>query len=202
MSMSAKNITNTGSAVKGFFCRTWAGIKEFFRKKIVSLKRDPKIIPLVMMFCVFLYYSLNLTVVSDTTAKIQGMGMGLSQFTIMLLSMLSLVCLMNAFPRRKKPNVPMLIVMFIMLGLIVYCDVHYCNAVYAALNRAENPIKITENTQYILKSYRMLKTHTILIGVSAGLVVLMPLYSKLLNMIRTSVEVQDNGDMEQIELSE
>ena len=88
------------------------GIKEAVRKLIVSLKRNPSVIPLVVLFVTFLYYSLNLTNMSDTTAKIQGMGMGLSQFCIMLFSLLSLVCMLNAFPRRQKPN-------YLMIGLMV-----------------------------------------------------------------------------------
>ena len=88
-----------------------AWFKEMIRKFLVNLKRNPQYIPLAMAFVAFLYYSLNLTAVSDTTAKIQGNGMGLSQFCIMLFSLLSLVCMLNAFPRRKNANIPMVIVM-------------------------------------------------------------------------------------------
>ena len=59
------------------------------RKGIVSLKRSPSTIPLVMMLVTFMFYSLNLTDVSNTTAKIQGKGLGLCQFSIMLFSLLS-----------------------------------------------------------------------------------------------------------------
>ena len=178
------------------------GIKESVRKGIVSLKRNPSVIPLVMLFIAFLYYSLNLTNMSDTTAKIQGTGMGLSQFCIMLFSLLSLVCMLNAFPRRKKPNIPMIVLMFAMFGIIIYCDIHYCNAIIAALYRAESPIIIDNGTLYIAYAYNMLNTHMVLVGVSAGLVALLPLYSKLLRKIKTSVEVESNDDMAAIEISE
>ena len=81
------------------------GVKEFFRKKIVTLKRKPQMIPLVVLAIGFLVYSLNLTHVSDTTAKIQLAGMGLSGFCTMLFSMLSFVCFLNAYPHRKKTNI-------------------------------------------------------------------------------------------------
>ena len=178
------------------------GIKEFFRKIIVSLKRNPSIIPLLMLLFTFVYYSFNLTLMSNTTAKIQGTGMGLSQFVIMLLSLLSLVCLLNSFPRRKKANVPMIVLMFVMLAIILYCDIHYTNAIMAALTRAESPIVINETTLYIAQAYNMLNTHMILIGVSAALVALLPVYSKLLRKINTSVEVEDNGSMAEIELND
>ena len=178
------------------------GIKESVRKVLVSLKRNPSVIPLVMALVSFIFYSFNLTSMSNSTAKIQGVGMGLSQFCIMLFSLLSLVCLLNAFPRRKKANVPMLVIMFVMFAIIIYCDLHYSNAIIAALNRAESPIVLNETTAYIAEAYNMLSTHVVLIGITAALVVLLPVYSKLLRKINTSVDVEDNGDMGEIELND
>jgi len=177
-------------------------IKEAVRKFIVSLKRNPSMIPLVMLLVAFLVYSFNLTSMSDSTAKIQGVGMGLSQFCIMLFSLLSMVCMLNAFPRRKKPNIPMIVIMFVMFAIIIYCDLHYNNAIMAALTRAESPIVLNETTAYIAEAYNMLNTHVILIGISAALVVLLPVYSKLLRKINTSVDVEDNGEMGEIEINE
>ncbi len=177
-------------------------VKEFFRKLIVSLKRKPHIIPGLVIAAAFLLYSLNLTDVSDTTAKIQGSGMGLCGFCTMLFSILGFVCFLNAFPHRKKVNIPMLLLMFAMFGVIIYCDIHYKNAILYAMNRADNAIKITNNTAYIADAYNMLGTHIILIAVAAGLVVLLPIYRWLLRKINTSVEVEDNGSMAEIELSE
>jgi len=182
--------------------KTSGGIRESIRKSIVSLKRNPSVIPLVMLFLAFLYYSLNLTNMSDTTAKIQGMGMGLSQFCIMLFSLLSLVCMLNAFPRRQKPNFLMIALMFVMFGIIIYCDIHYTGAVMAALTRAESPIVLNETTAYIADAYNMLNTHMVMMGISAALVVLLPVYSKLLRKINTSVEVEGNDSMAAIELND
>ncbi len=176
-----------------------ARIKESVRKFVVSIKRNPQMIPLVMLLISFLVYSLNLTAMSGTTAKIQGQGMGLCQFTIMLLNILSMVCMLNAFPKRKKANVPMVVLMFLMFGIIIYCDLHYRNAIYTAVSRVENPIPLDAKIQ---TAYSMLNTYIILIGVTAGLVATLPIYSKLLKKINTSVTVEDNGDMAQIELSE
>ena len=180
-------------------CNLW---QNHIRKGIVSLKRSPSTIPLVMMAITFLYFSLNLTDVSDATAKIQGKAMGLSQFCIMLFSLLSMVCMLNAFPRRKKPNVPMIVLMFVMFGVIIYCDLHFTGAIMAALTRAENPLVVDINTQYIAKAYNMLNAHMVMTIVCAALVVLLPLYSKLLRMINTSVALEDNGEMGQIEIND
>lgn len=179
-----------------------AKIKEFFRKLIVSLKRNPGIIPLLMLAVSFLFYSLNLTDVSDTTAKIQSRGMGLSEFCIMLFSLLVMLCTLNAFPIRKKPNWVMVGLAIVMIGLIIYCDTHYMNSILAASRRAENPIVVTDATIYILRARNMLKTHRILMAVSAALVALEPLYSKLLKLINTSVEIEDNSSMGAIEIND
>jgi len=178
-----------------------AGIKEFFRKSIVSLKRKPHTIPGIVIAFAFLFYSLNLTDVSDTTAKIQGPGMGLCGFCTMLFSILGFVCFLNAFPHRKKVNIPMLLLMFLMFGVIIFCDNHYMNRIMAALNRAENPIKLSEETAYIADAYNMLNTHIIVLVVAIVLIVLLPLYGRLIKKINTSVEVEDNGSMAEIELT-
>lgn len=177
-------------------------INELIRKFLVNLKRNPQFIPLAMALAAFIFYSFNLTAVSDTTAKIQGSGMGLSQFCIMLFSLLSLVCMLNAFPRRQKANIPMVVLMYLMFGVIAFCDWHYGNMVMNALTRAESPIVLNEATRYIATAYNMLNTHMILIGVTAVLVALLPVYSKLIRKINTSIAVEDNGSMAAIEITE
>lgn len=177
-------------------------IKESIRKSIVSLKRNPGIIPLLMLAISFLYYSLNLTDVSDTTAKIQSTGMGLSQFSIMLFSLLVMLCTLNAFPIRKKPNWVMVGLALAMIAVIIFADSHYITSIIAANKRPENPIVITDATIYIYNALQMLKTHRIMMGVSAALVVLLPVYSKLLKMINTSVEIEDNSSMGAIEIND
>jgi len=179
-----------------------SAVKEFFRKQIVTLKRNPQNIPMAMLLISFVYYSLNLTNMSNTTAKIQGVGMGLCQFCIMLFSLLSIVCMLNAFPSRKKPVYPMVALMFVMFGIMIYADIHFCNGIMAALTRTESPIILDINTQYIANAYNMLQTFMILIGITAVLVLTLPIYSKWIRKINTSVDVEDNGDMAQIEISE
>lgn len=176
--------------------------KEIIRKMLVSLKRNPSRIPLAMALVAFIYYSFNLTDVSDTTAKIQGMGMGLSQFSIMLFSLLSLVCMLNAFPRRQKPNIPMIVLMYAMFGIIIFSDFHYTNMIMNALTRAESPIVLDTGTAYIAAAYNMLRTHMVLIVISGVLVALLPVYSKLLKKINTSVQLEYSGDMAAIEIDE
>ena len=183
------------------FRKLWPAVREMLRKAMVSLKRNPKMIPLAVLFAAFLLYSLNLTDMSNTTAKLQLQGMGLCQFCIMLFSMLAMLCVLNAFPRRKKANIPMGVLVFAMFGILVFCDIHYMNAIATAVNRP-NTLKLDGDDKYILDAFNMLSTYQILIFVTAALVALLPVYSKLLRKIKTSVNVEDNGQMDAIEISE
>lgn len=178
-----------------------ARVRESVRKFIVTLKHKPHYIPLVMLVITFLYFALNLTRVSDTTAKIQGPHMGLCGFAIMLFSMLSLVCFGNSFPHRKPLNKPMFVLMFVMFGIILFADTTYMNTIMAAVSRPENPIAITESTAYIALAYNMLSTHRILLIVSIVLILLLPVYSKLIRRINTSIEVEAGEDMAAIDIS-
>ena len=174
---------------------------EFLRRFFVALKRQPSIVALVVLLIAFFQYSLNLTHISDTTAKIQGPGMGLCGFATMLFSMLSLVCFLNAFPKRKKPVIPMVILMFLMFALILFCDYHYCGLINNARFREVNPIVIDKSTIYIAQAYNVLQNHMLIEGIGAALVLLLPLYTKLLRKINTSITVEGNGDLGVIDIS-
>ena len=182
--------------------KTATNLPEPIRKLIVSLKRKPQTIPMIALAITFLVYSLNLTMISNTTAKIQGVGMGLCGFATMLFSLLSFVCFMNAFPVRKKVNLPMLVLMFVMLAIIWFCDNTYTNIAVTAITRTENPIQLSMNTLYIAKAINMLSAHMTCLWISVALIVLLPVYSKYLRKIKTSIEVEDNGKLAQIDIVE
>ncbi len=179
-----------------------SGLKEFWRKRLVSLKRKPHMIPLVVMAIAFLYYSLNLTHISDTTARIQGQGMGLAGFATMLFSMLSLVCFLNAFPHRKKVNIPMLVLMLLMVGIVIYCDIYYGGRITYAITREENRIDPTGANSFISSAATVLIVHQVILYVGVALLALLPVYSKALKKINTNIDVADNGGMGKIDISE
>lgn len=176
-------------------------MKEFFRKRLVSLKRRPHMIPLLILAAAFIYYSLNLTVVSNTTSLINGAHMGLAEFATMLFSVLSLVCFLNAFPHRKKVNVYMLVLMILMVGLLIFCDIYYMGRITYAISKAENPIDPTGRNSFVTDAMNMLKTHRIILIVSLALTALLPVYTPLLKKINTSISVEDSGDMAAIDIS-
>ncbi len=175
--------------------------REFCRKRIVSLKRKPHIIALGVMLIAFVYYSLNLTVISHTTTVINGPGMGLAGFSTMLFSTLSLVCFLNAFPHRKKVNVPMLVLMLLLVCAVLYCDIYYRGCIITAITREQNRIDPTGVNSFIASSSRMLIIHMVILCAGMVLVALLPAYTPLIRKLNTSIQVEGNDSMETIDIS-
>ena len=178
-----------------------AALREMRRKFLVSIKRRPQMIPLAVLLVAFLFYSLNMSYISNTTARIQGAGMGLAGFTTMLFSMLSFMCFINAFPYRKKVNKPMLALLFVMFAIILFADGYYINAIVSAMTRENNPVVVDLSTKYIDYARQYLAIHMGIMAVGIVLIVLLPVYSKMLRKINTSVDIGDNGKLEAIDIS-
>ena len=176
------------------------GLKEIWRKFLVALKRRPSMIPLAVVVIAFLIYSLNLMYISDTTSLIQGANMGLAGFATMLFSMLSFLVFMNTFPYRKKTNIPMLVILYVMIAIIILADVYYLNGINTALTREVNPIAITMQTAYIAYAQYYIQIHIWWLVAAAVLIALLPVYTKMLRKINTSIEVEGNAEMGAIDL--
>lgn len=177
------------------------GVKEFIRKFFVSLKRSPQSISLVALAAAFLVYSLNLSSIANTTAKINSSNMGQCEFAAMLFSILAFVCFLRAFPKRQKPNKVMLGLLYLMMGIMIFADSIYIMRISQALNRADSPIEITSDTAYIASAQNIVILHIIFIVICALLVLTLPIYGKLLKKINTSIEVEGNGEMGVIDIS-
>ncbi len=177
------------------------GVKEFIRKSLVSLKRSPQRIPLLTLIAAFLVFSLNLSAIANTTARINGANMGQCEFVVMLLSILSFVVFLRSFPRRKPPVRPMIVLFYIMLAMIEAADAVYLVRILTAVNRAENRIVVDSQTMYIYTAYNVIVAHMILIGATILLFSLLPVYSKAIRKINTSIEVDGMGEMAAIDIS-
>lgn len=187
--------------MKGFFNTVWAKIKEAVRRFFVILKKQPDIIPIAALTVSFLIYSLNLSSVSNTTAKIYGPHMGLCSFVSMLLMILSFVTMLGSYPKRQKPKWVMIIISTVMYLCVIAADVYYYVRIESALTRAENPIAITDTTMYIWETQNLMITHIVSVVAVIALMYLEPVFAKLLKKVKTSVEVESN-EVDEIELSE
>jgi len=176
-------------------------VSEFFRKRLVSLKRKPHMIPLIVLGIAFIYYSFNLTQIANTTALINGPHMGLTEFVTMLFSVLSLVCFMNAFPHRKKVNKPMLILMLVLVCILIYCDFYYAGRITVAITREENRIDPTGKNIFVTNAAHVLSVHRVILLIGLALTALLPVYTPLLKKINTNIEIEGSGDMAAIDIS-
>lgn len=182
--------------IKKVFSSIKSKIKETVRKFLVFLKRNPQSVPLVALAVAFVYYSFNLTYISDTTALINLPHMGLSSFATMLFSILSFVCMLNAFPKRQRPNFFMLALLGVMAVIIVFCDVYYFSMIQ------KSTIEITSQRYFVPIAKEVVSNHIILMTVMVALTALEPLIAKLFRKINTSIDVEYTEDIGDIDLSD
>ena len=167
------------------------GFAESKRKFIVSLKKRPHNIPLCMMAIAFIVYSFNLTKVSNTTAVVNRTYMGLCEFVIMLFSILAFVAFLNAFPKRQKPILPMVILLYLLEAVVAIADVVYLGKIAEGLQS----IQINASRQFIPQAQSMLTVHIVLVAISIVLIALIPVIGKALNKIDTSIAIAENEDV-------
>jgi len=171
--------------------------KESRRKFFVALKRKPQNIPLVMVIMCFVWYSLNLSVISFTTTRIHS-ETGLMGFVIMLFSLLAIVCCMRAFPYRKKTVVLMLVLNFVMLAIVLTSDILYLRTIAAKIQ--EGLIESSALTK-VYQARSILIAHVAMLGITILLTATLPIYRKWIRKINTSIEVEESGKMEAIDIS-
>lgn len=177
------------------------GIKEVIRKFFVSLKRSPQNIALVALVVSFLVYSLNLASIANTTTRINTTNMGQCEFAAVLFSILGLVIFLRCYPKRQKPKVVMIVLLILTLLFVLFTDVVYVMRINQAINDPVDPFVITPSTSFISTAQAVVSLHIILIAVSIALILLMPLYGKLLRKINTSIDVEGNESMGAIDIS-
>ena len=175
------------------------GFKEFLRKFIVSLKKRTNKIPQFVMIVAFVFYSVCLSNISNTTAYVNKSPMGLCSFVTMLLSVLAFVCSLRAFVPREKPKIVFVILMCLMEAVIAGADIWYFIKIQEGLTTTSYSgaaMDIIDSAQAIVI------VHSVLVGVTLVLFALIPVLRKLLMKIDTSVDLGENEGMKKIELED
>ena len=175
--------------------KVWAAIKEWGRKQIVGLKIRPQKIPLFVMVITTVYFMLILFSVSKAVhyggdhEKINATG--ICTFITTLLSLLYLVSFLNAFPKRKKPNIFFIVLVCVMIAGQLACDLVY----YLQMN---SYIKILDKGTIMEKAISggqpYVIGHIVLLGLSAVVFALLPVYAKLIRKIDTSVKLESSTE--------
>lgn len=166
--------------------------KGMVRNFLITLKKNPNMIPFAMLIISFLVYSLNLTYISNTTATIQGQGTGLCEFVSMLFSILSMLAMLNAFPKRKKPNYLMVGLLLGMFLVIIGTDIVYSTKITNTINKLGSSIKAKQLQEY-LHTYGVIIAHIVLVAITGVITVLEPVFAKLLKKIKTTVEIEETN---------
>lgn len=181
-----------------------AGLKEWFRKKAVSLKRAPQRIPLVMLVISTCLWLIWLFTFSRTIYANQAVNWcGLMVFINTLLSILILALFSSAFPKRKKPNYIFIGLLFAFMAVIIVCDVMYYVEMKGYLfGDAGYSQAQLDAAPFMEESLTLSIVHIVLICVCAVLLATLPLYKKLILKINTRKEVAGTEIKEKIDVEE
>lgn len=166
--------------------KVWAAVKEWFRKRVVTLKIKPQLIPLVVLVitsvCFMLFLHGFSEAISKSFSEPTTKATGICIFISTLLSLLVLVSFLNAFPKRKKPNIFFIVLVFAMIAAMVACDVVYYVQMENCLKASGANPSISDAQPYII-------AHVVLLGVSALVFALLPVYGRLIKKIDTSIKL-------------
>lgn len=178
-----------------------AKAKEWWRKKVVGLKRKPQTIALVVLLLSTIVYLCSLGTLSKTVYfYVYVNWLGLPLFISNLFSILVLLLFLYTFPKRKKTNIVMLVMTFVFMAAMIACDaVFYWQLANAIKSSTESQIA---NNPYVLSAGTLVIVHIVLVGLSALLLATLPLYKKLLMKVNTRKDLESNNMTEEIDTSE
>lgn len=174
-----------------------SAVKEWFRKKIVSLKRKPHIIPLVLTLVTSVMYLIclrNLSITITDDFKIEWGG--LAVFINCLLSVLVLALFLSAFPKRKKPNKIFIILVFVFYAVMIGMDILYY------INTSDYMTLQNESIADYPEHFASLNdtiAHIVLLAICVVSLATLPLYSKLIRKINTRKEIASSQLNEEID---
>lgn len=182
-----------------------AKFKEWLRKTTVKLKRKTQIIPLVIILITSLVYLCCIGTYAQVIEDNSGISnLGISMFINTLLSILVLAVFLNAFPKRKKPNLVFVIGVFVVLLAILGFDLmYYLNVKKFIDNLPNDTIRELTLSRYpaINKSFTQLTVHMVFVGVSIVVFALLPVYKKAINKINTRKNLEENNLSGEIDTS-
>lgn len=178
-----------------------AKFKEWGRKQIVKLKAKPQNIAMAILVITTIIYLLSLGTLSQAIYEFLGSSnTGISVFVVTLLSILVIVAFMNAFPKRKKPNIVFIVMVFVMMAAMIVFDIMFYSTMSSAM--AGQTEAWLEARPYCASSCTLSIVHVVFVCISAVALATLPLYKKLIMKINTRKELETTEMKEAIDLQE
>lgn len=174
--------------------------KEWWRKKMVSLKRKPQVISLLFFVIPSLIYILGLGTLSEAILSNKSTSfssvewVGHAIFVNTLFSILILVLFLNTFPKRKKPNLIFAALTVVFAVIMILMDVLFYVKLSGAMGNTSVPTAES--------ALSLTMVHLIFQAISIVVFATLPLYKKLIMKINTKKEIESNEMSEGIDLSE
>ena len=184
---------------------TWAkfaaGLKERLRKFIVNLKRRPSNIAFFVLIVTSLVYLIAYSTIAQYLYAVRTDDefinwSGLCSFVPFLFSILVLVLFMNSFPKRKKVNIPMLVLTFVFIAVMIFTDV-IC---YIEAEDYAGSVTDKYEVTNLVESQRIWLAHIVMLGISAVVLACTPLIKMGLMKINTRKDVDSSEFKGQIDL--
>lgn len=166
-----------------------AGFKEWGRKQIVNLKRRPSNIALVFFVITSLVYMIAYSTVAEMLYGGRENPViewsALCSFVVFLFSILILVLYLQAFPKRKKPNVVMLVLVGLFAAVMIAMDIICYLELQDVFAAATRPL-----TPEYYASENIFLAHIVLVALSSAVLACTPLIKMGLMKINTRKEVE------------
>ena len=96
----------------------------------------------------------------------------------------------------------MLVLMFVMVGCLIYCDIYYRGCIITATTREMNRIDPTGKNIFVTYARNMLDVHMMLLIAGLALTALLPVYGPLLKKLKTNIDIEGSGDIKAIDISQ
>lgn len=193
--------------------RFFGGIKEWFRKFVVKLKRRPMNIAFFVLIVSTIVNLCSLGSLSQLgLSSYYSVGItGIALFVAQLFSILVIMLFLNSFPKRaKKPKLVMLIFLFVFMAVIMAIDL-YLYITWTDLNALDKVREFADAAtkadyfkrinKFYGKAVNGLLAHCILVGIAGVLTATYPLYGKLINKINTRKNLETTEIKEEIDTS-
>ncbi|MDE7076375.1 MAG: hypothetical protein K2O62_03540 [Clostridia bacterium] len=174
-----------------------AGVKEWFRKLIVKLKRKTQLIPLALTLITSFVFLCMIGTFSQLIQINSGISsLGICMFVSTLASILVLPLFLNAFPKNKKPVIAFIVAVFVVFALIIAMDVIFLVNMQTFFAKHDVSSKAFYN-----ESQTSLIVHIVLVGICVLSFAFLPLYKKAINKINTKKVVSSNDFSDEIDTS-